>query len=177
MIDTIHSIDKAIIDFVHKKLNNPIFNYTMPMITHLGDGGFIWVLISGLMLLKSKDRKLGVLCLIALAVSTFFTEGVIKNIVERVRPIIRYPIEKPLISIPKSYSFPSGHTSSSFAVATILFVMMPHFKIIPIVLAVLIGFSRVYLYVHYPTDVFVGMIIGILSAVMVLIGYKYMVIT
>lgn len=171
----IHSIDKAIIDFIYHNLKNPLLDKFMVFITHLGDGGFVWVLMSVILLFNSNYRILGVLCLISLALSVFFTEGIIKNIVERVRPIIRYPKEKFLLSIPKSYSFPSGHTSSSFAVATILFIMLPHLKFIPLIMAAIIGFSRVYLYVHYPTDVFVGMLVGILSALIVLISYKYLI--
>ncbi|GAA0115176.1 phosphatase PAP2 family protein [Clostridium senegalense] len=172
MREKIHSIDKNIIDFIYYKLKNPVLDRVMPFITHLGDGGLIWIIISALLIFKPQYRNLGVLCLMSLALSVLLTEGIIKNIVERVRPIIRYPRENPLVTIPKSYSFPSGHTSSSFAIATVLFITFPYLKLASLLLAFMIGFSRIYLYVHYPTDVFVGMIIGVLSAVIVLITYK-----
>lgn len=172
MLKSIHAIDKILIDFIHHGLRNPLFDKLMPIITHLGDGGVIWIIISIICLFKKDYRHIGLLCLSSLLLSTILTEGIIKNVVERVRPIIRYPISDPLIHIPKSFSFPSGHTASSFAVATILFILLPQYKIIPIVLAVLIGFSRIYLYVHYPSDVFVGMLVGILSAFIILLGYN-----
>ncbi|GAA0122719.1 MAG: phosphatase PAP2 family protein [Clostridium argentinense] len=172
MLKYIHTVDKTLIDFIHHNLRNPLFDKLMPLITHLGDGGAIWIIISIILLFNKDYSHIGFLCLISLLLSTVLTEGIIKNIVERVRPIIRYPISDPLINIPKSFSFPSGHTSSSFAVATILFILLPQYKIIPIVLALLIGFSRIYLYVHYPSDVFAGILVGILSAFIVILGYN-----
>ena len=89
-----------------------------------------------------------------------------KPLIARTRPFDANNLKDILlIKAPKDYSFPSGHTMASFAAATVLIYMNRKVGIVAMVLAVLIAFSRLYLYVHYPSDVFAGMIFGILSAI------------
>ena len=74
--------------------------------------------------------------------------------------------------MPNSYSFPSGHSSSSFAAATALFIMNKKTGVCAYVLAFLIAFSRLYNYVHFPSDVICGIILGILSALLIYFIFK-----
>lgn len=162
----LYGIDKGITDTVHFGLQNKIFDTIMPFITRLGDAGFIWITISIILICTKKYRKVGITSLLAISIGTILTEGVIKHLVERVRPIIAYPIDNPLIKLPISFSFPSGHTASSIAVAYVLSTYIKRYKFYFISLAVLIGFSRIYLYVHYFSDVLGGAVVGLVSGIL-----------
>lgn len=165
-MDFIYSIDKAITDFIHFGLQNEIFDFIMPFITKLGDIGFVWIIISVTLLITKKYRRIGFTCILALILSTILTEGILKHLVERVRPLVANPIEKPLISIPTTFSFPSGHTGASVAVAFVLCKYLYKYKLGFITLAFLIAFSRIYLYVHYFFDVMGGVIVGLISGIL-----------
>lgn len=169
MIDFLYGIDKAIVDFIHYGLKNSAFDFLMPKITFLGDSGLIWIIISLLLMFTKKYRKIGFTCALGLIFSLLFTDLSIKQWVQRPRPITMYPIENPLIKTPTSYSFPSGHTSSSFAAAWVLYRIMDKYKLWYLVLAALISFSRMYLYVHYLSDIVGGIVIGIISATLAMV--------
>ena len=100
----------------------------------------------------------------ALILSTILGEGILKHVVQRVRPSEDIPAVNLLIAKPLSYSFPSGHTASSFAVAGVLAKYFKDYAIEFLGLASLIAFSRLYLYVHYPTDVLAGIILGLICS-------------
>ena len=169
MVDTLFNIDKAIVDFIHFGLKNSIFDFLMPKITHLGDIGIIWIVISIALIITKKYRKIGITSILALLLSLLFTDATIKQFIQRQRPITRYPIENALIAIPTTFSFPSGHTSSSFAAAWVLYRQMDKYKLSFLILAALIAFSRMYLYVHYLSDVVAGVLVGIISATLAII--------
>ena len=115
----------------------------------------------GLLLFK-KTKKTALMCAAAMLVSLVINNFVLKNVVGRTRPYEVVQGLIPLIGKPRDYSFPSGHTASSFAAAWVLFWRLPkRFGIPARLLAGLIGVSRLYVGVHYPTDVLVGMISGI----------------
>ena len=134
----------------------------MPIITSVGNLGIIWIVISVLLMTKKDYRVLGQTILIALVITTIIGEGIIKNIVKRKRPFYGDDDKELLISRPITYSFPSGHTASSFAVAAVFIKTDNAASLEIILLACLIAFSRIYLGVHYPSDVIGGGIIGVL---------------
>lgn len=154
--------DKTLLSLISNKTQNSIFDRLMPLITHTNDFGQIYMIFALLILFWDKNFNAFVYILTALAIGLFFGEGVIKRLVKRKRPFINY--HKMLIDLPKSYSFPSGHTTSSFAVLGVVWMSFPRYKAIILVFAVLIAFSRLYLHVHYPTDVLGGIALGILCA-------------
>ena len=128
----------------------------------LGNAAVVWILISLGMSASRKTRKTALMCAVALLVSLLINNMVLKNIVGRIRPYEAIAGLVPLIGKPRDYSFPSGHTASSFAAAWVLFRRLPkRFGIPALMLAGLIGISRLYLGVHYPTDVLFGVISGI----------------
>lgn len=161
MFQNIMSIDQNIIIWIQDSWRNDVLTPIFIFITKLGDNGAIWILISLGLLIPKKTRKIGLMSLLALALSVIIDNMLLKNIVARVRPYEVVPRLHSLIGIQNDYSFPSGHTGSSFAAAVIMFCGLPKkYGVLAIVLATLIGFSRLYVGVHYPTDVLCGAFIG-----------------
>lgn len=156
-------MDFAILDFIQKFLRCGFLDGLFDFFTHLGDAGIIWIAIGIIMLFFKRYRKCGVMVLISLAVCAILTSGVIKPAVGRQRPFqIRGIV--PYIAPPGGFSFPSGHTSSSFAAALSIFLCHKKEGIAAFVLAVIIAFSRLYFYVHFPSDVLWGAILGVVCA-------------
>ena len=162
MIEIFKKVDNTILRWINVKFRNKTFDKIMPIITSAGNLGIIWIVISVLLITKKDYRVLGQTILIALVITTIIGEGIIKNIVKRKRPFYGDDDEELLISRPITYSFPSGHTASSFAVATVFIKTDNAASLEIILLACLIAFSRIYLGVHYPSDVIGGGIIGTL---------------
>lgn len=168
MLEIFKRMDNTILRWINVKLRNKTFDKIMPSITSIGDLGIIWIIISVLLITKKDYRVLGQMILTALVITTIIGEGIIKNIVKRKRPF--YGDDKELlISRPITYSFPSGHTASSFAVATVFIKTDNAASLEIMLLAGLIAFSRIYLGVHYPSDVIGGVIIGALCGAITVI--------
>ena len=155
------SLDWTILHGIHDALTCPFLDFLMPKITALGNGGAIWLLAAGCLLCTKKYRRQGVLLLGGLAVGVLVGNVALKNLIARPRPcwVESVPL---LIASPTDYSFPSGHTLSSAIGATILTKTDRRFGYAAIPLAALIAFSRLYLYVHWPSDVLAGALLGIL---------------
>lgn len=161
MLEFFNKVDNIILNWINVKLRNKTFDKIMPIITSIGNLGIVWITISVLLLLRKNDYKiLGQMIITSLIITTIIGEGIIKNIVKRKRPFYDDDNKKLLISRPITYSFPSGHTASSFAVATVFIKTDNSASFGIVLLANLIAFSRVYLGVHYPSDVIGGGIIG-----------------
>lgn len=166
MLKFFEIIDNKGLKYISEKCKNRIFDRIMPIITMMGNLGIIWLIISVLMLLKVEDRIIGVSVILALILTTIVGEGIIKHIVKRSRPFQNYEDEL-LINKPITYSFPSGHTASSFAALAVFLQMNGKLGLIMSPIATLIAFSRIYLKVHYPTDVIFGIVLGITCGVSV----------
>lgn len=158
--------DFAILYAIQNHIVNPFLTVPMKAITSMGNGGTVWIIISLVLLCFKKTRKAGFFSLISLMLVAILNNNIIKAIVQRPRPFTYTEISL-LISAPGGYSFPSGHTSSSFAAAAAIFLQNKKIGIAALVLAALIGFSRLYFFVHFPSDVFVGMLEGILTAFLI----------
>lgn len=164
-----NKIDDYVLFAIKKHIQNRYLDVIMLRITRLGDLGAVWVMIAMVLLLDKPYRMIGIIVLITLVISTIIGEGILKHLVRRIRPCNEGKKIKLLVAKPPSYSFPSGHTLSSFAVAKVLSVYFTQYGLIFIGIALMIALSRIYLYVHYPTDVIAGIILGILCANFVLI--------
>ena len=154
-----------------ESLHNPITDPIMYGITCLGNAGIFWILLCAAFLfipVFKKDRKVGLSMMIALILSLIMCNGIMKNLSARVRPFNVDTSFENLYGVfngIKDWSFPSGHTSASFA-AALAIILWDRKKGIPaVVIATLIAFSRLYLTVHYPTDVLVSLILGSLYGV------------
>lgn len=156
-------MDFQILYFINE-FHFEILDKIMILITHMGTKGIFWILVGVILLLFKKTRKCGLTVLIALLFSLIVGNILLKNIVARPRPCWIDETINMLIAVPKDYSFPSGHTFASFAAAVSVFLYYKKAGIAAIILAFLIGFSRLYLFVHFPTDVLSGAVLGICAA-------------
>lgn len=137
-----------------QNLRTPIGDVVVPLITRLGDAGIIWIILTVLLLIIPKTRKTGVIMLAALLVDVLLCNVFIKNLVARTRPFDVNTAVQLLVAKPRDYSFPSGHTAASFASVTALYLGRREEDMESgSCTCVLIALSRLYLYVHYPTDI------------------------
>ncbi len=159
-------MEAQILLWIQNNLRNPILDPIMQFITSLGDGGILWIVVTIVLLIIPKTRKTGLLCLISLGFTVLVNNIILKNLVNRTRPYVAIPDLILITKEPGDASFPSGHTAASFSVAVVmLMTMKKRYGIPAIILATLIALSRLYVGVHYPTDVLGGFVVSTLIAV------------
>lgn len=154
-----------ILDFIRERFACPFLDAVMPLITSLANGGIIWIIAAVLLLIFKKSRKTGLSVALALITGLIIGNLILKNLVGRIRPYEFNEGVEILVARLSDYSFPSGHTLASFEAATVLLIRDKRLGVPALVLAVAIAFSRLYLYVHYPTDVLAGIILGVLIGI------------
>lgn len=167
-MSAINQLDLSILIYIQDHIKNDILDPLMIMFTTIGDFGILWILTGTILIFTKKYRKEGFLTLAVLLVGAIIGDLALKHLFQRERPFVVLPSIPLLISAPQSYSFPSGHTLSSFAAAFVLIDRFYKYKILILFTAFCISFSRLYLFVHYPTDILVGAILGYLCAATVL---------
>jgi len=159
-MNSIQSIDNLILIFIQSNMRNEFMDWIMPIVSALGNWGLIWFVIAIILLFFKEYRKYGLIIIASIVLCGLIGNIGLKNIVGRLRPCDIDQSMDLLIARPTDFSFPSGHTMISFACAILLMIMNKKFGAIALVLASLIAFSRLYLYVHYPSDVIAGALIG-----------------
>lgn len=164
MISKLKYIDNSILLFIAHNMHSPFLDRLMVFFTALGNSSSFWLAIAIVLLMTRKDRRWGILLCLALFLEALLCDGILKPLIARERPFLELTGYNNLISAPMSYSFPSGHTMSSFTAATVLYCRQKSSSIFFYTVAALIGFSRIYLFVHYPSDVLGGAVLGILLA-------------
>jgi undecaprenyl-diphosphatase len=156
--------DWAILQSIHTGLQCGFLDFIMPKITLLGDNGLIWILAAIALICTKKYRRYGIILLAGLLAGVLVGNVFLKNLIARPRPCWLDTGASLLIANPTDYSFPSGHALSSVIGATVLTMTRREFGYAAIPTAILISFSRLYLYVHFPSDIigalFIGLIIG-----------------
>lgn len=151
-----------IVFWIQENLRLEALNPVMQFITSLGDDGIFWIAVSVLLLLFKKTRKAGLCCALALILDLLVVNIALKPLIARARPYAVLEKIAIITSQPGDHSFPSGHSACSFAAAWALWRSLPRkWGIAALVLAGLIALSRLYVGVHYPTDVIAGSLIGI----------------
>ncbi len=163
MLNQIQNIDWAILHWIRDTLQCPALDWLLPKITVLGNAGILWIVVALLLVITKKYRKSGITILLAMLMGAIVGNLFLKNTVARSRPCWLEDVAL-LIKNPSDYSFPSGHTMMAVISAAILARTNRKFAFAAIPLAVVIAFSRLYLYVHFPSDVFVAAILGLLIA-------------
>ena len=151
-----------ILNGIQSVFQSDLMDQIMPAVTALGNGGIFWIAAGLVFTLYKKTRTFGICILTALVFEVLSCNVILKPLVARPRPFTSDPARILLIPRPEDYSFPSGHTAASFtAVVALSFAGEKRAWKAALVLACLIAFSRMYLYVHYPTDVLGGVLVGI----------------
>ena len=158
------SFDLPILEWIQANLQSGLLDTLMPIITAFGNGGIFWIACSVLLMLLPKTRRTGLGMAFALAMGLLVCNIILKPGVARIRP---YDLQETLgvtidllIKRSHDFSFPSGHTIASFEACTVLMLGNKKLGIPATLLAILIAFSRLYLYVHYPTDVITSIVLG-----------------
>ena len=159
-----NEFELKILDFIQNTFKCEFLDRFMPIITRLANKGVFWIALAILFLLIKRTRKTGLSMAVALILGFIIGNIVLKNVVGRIRPYDVNTDFALLIHTLKDYSFPSGHTLCSFEGAVCIFIRNKKWGVAALILASLIAFSRRYLYVHYPTDVLAGIILGTLFA-------------
>ncbi len=172
MLETIQHYDFLILDFIWAHFRCSFLDAVLPFFSMLGNGGALWLgLTLGLLLFK-KHRKHGVILLIGLALGFVLVSLLLKPLVARPRPSWLSPEMLHLIQNPSDYSFPSGHTMSSFTAAFLLLKFRPRLGFAALPVAILMAFSRLYLYVHFPSDVLFSILLSALTSFLVIKATK-----
>lgn len=167
------SLDWAILQAIQNHLVCPFLDVVMPVITAFGNAGAIWLAAALALICTKKYRRQGILLLGGIVLGYLVGNVCLKNLLARPRPCWLDPSVPLLIARPTDYSFPSGHTMISVIGATILTQTNRRFGYIAIPLAALIAFSRLYLYVHFPSDILGGAVLGVVIGLLVMrVGHK-----
>ena len=159
--------DRKFYAYLMRLRGNKYLDRIMPLVTLLGDGGFIWICFTVTLFFWPQYRSIAIMTAVSIMISLLLGNFLIKNLVRRPRPFITLQQFDLLIKTPPGYSFPSSHTAVSFAAAGVLARLGFWQAVVAFVIAILIGLSRIYLRVHYPLDVLVGIVLGLICSVVV----------
>lgn len=172
MSNFIFDWDFSLLDFIQENMRTNFLDYLFVLLTSIGNYPNVWLLLTLPFLFFKKTRYYAIFILICYFSSKILCDS-IKNLVQRERPFSYFPDMQLLIKKPRSFSFPSSHSMQSFSFATSIFLINKKWGIPCLILASLIAFSRLYLYVHFPTDVLIGTLLGILIPVIIYNLFKY----
>ena len=138
----------------------------MIFLSAIGEAGIVWILISIILACFPKTRRCGITMMISMALTFLLGNLILKNLIARPRPCAIDTNIKLLVKFPSEYSFPSGHTMNGFTAAVSIFLYHKRAGIAALLLAAAIAFSRMYLFVHFPTDILGGIVLGTLDAIL-----------
>lgn len=158
------SLDFDILFYLQNHIRTPFLDRFLSFYTMLGNGCFLWLALCFLLLLTKKYRTCGMYALLSLFVGIILGDQILKPLFCRVRPCNLCPTVSLVIPCPGGYSFPSGHTMSSFTCVTAIYCCEKKLGLFLYPFAFLMGFSRLYLFVHFPSDVVCGAILGVITA-------------
>lgn len=166
MAEGLLGVDGGILLWIQAFVRQDWLSPVVEVFTHLGDHGMLWIALCLGLLLFPKTRRMGLAGALALCFSLLCTNLLLKPLVDRPRPWLMVEGLLPLVNEPDPRSFPSGHTSAAFAAATAFAWSMPKewktWTWAVLAPAVLMGLSRLYVGVHYPSDVLAGALVGAL---------------
>jgi len=172
-MEQLNLAELPILLWIQEYLRNDVLNVIMPCISKLNNAGILAMLTVALLVIWKKYRPVGWTAFGSLGVEYIIVNLLIKPNVQRTRPFVMDETLQLLGTAPRDYSFPSGHTGSAFAVATVMLLCLPaKYGVTAVIISALIAFSRLYNGAHYPTDVLAGMLIGITTGTIASVIYK-----
>lgn len=154
-------LENNTLEYINAHFSCGFLNFLMPLLSLLDEHGEVWILTAVVLMCIPKYREHGARLAIALLVGYVICNLILKPCIARIRPFETNEAVRLIIARPTDFSFPSGHTVSSFASVPVIWKANKKFGIAALVLAILIAFSRLYLYVHYPSDIAAGVILGL----------------
>lgn len=164
-------MDVRIIRYVQAHCHNRLTDFMFPLLSRIGNAGAVWLTVAIFLGTRRQTRGFAWMLFFALALAHVVSQ-ILKQIIGRPRPFVSHPGTPLLIHTPGGYSCPSGHSASSFAAATVIWIFDNRLGAAALALALLIAFSRVFLFVHYPSDTLAGSLLGVLCAIIILYLYK-----
>ncbi len=165
IFDRIQTVDFRILDWIQANLRSDAMDTIMQIFSFLAEYGWLWILTAVVCLVLPEKRRLGAAIGLALIIESVVINIFLKNMVCRTRPYDINTSIALIIEPQNDYSFPSGHSAASFAASVAIYRFSKPVGIISLVIAAIISFSRLYLYVHFPSDVLAGIIIGVLAGI------------
>jgi len=166
-LNSLNTAELPILDWIRENLGCAFLDAVMPVLTFLGNGGWFCIATAVVMLFFRRTRKTALMTGMALILGLLICNIILKPTVARIRPYdVKGNIDSLLIAAQHDFSFPSGHTTAFFEMATVFMIRDRRFGIPALVMAFIIAFSRMYLYVHYPTDILGGIVVGTLCGVL-----------
>ncbi len=154
------NIEFKILELIHQFTRSDLLDFLVPRISWLGNGGLIWIVLAIVLLATKKYRRTGIALSAGLVLCLVFGNMFLKPIIARPRPCWMFDVQDMLIPIPEDFSFPSGHTYSSFLSAFVILTQNKKWGIVTLLVAIIMAFTRLYLFVHFPTDILGGIILG-----------------
>ena len=171
-MDALNQFEIGILDFIRDTFSCKFLDYFFVGITRLSDKGIFWIILAIVLLCFKKTRKTGICLGAVLLIGEILGNQILKKIFERPRPYTVNPSVELVIEKLSSFSFPSGHSRCAVECAIAIYANNKKWGIAAIVLAVLTCLSRIYLYVHYPTDVLAGAALGIIDGLLAIFIIK-----
>lgn len=158
-----NTFELTVLDAI-QQVRCPILDALVPWITALGDKGIVWIALAAILIVIPRTRRVGMAVGVSLLIELVLCNLFLKPLIARPRPFSLNSGIGLLVEPLRDFSFPSGHTGAAFACAVALLIEKSRLWIPVGMLAIVMGLTRLYLYVHYPTDVLAGAVLGALSA-------------
>ena len=171
-METIYNFDFSILDWIQATLRCGFLDSFVVILNYVMTSGILWIAVGVIMLFFRKTRAAGIILLAALAAVFLLGDVLLKHIVSRPRPFTVNTDVVLLMKEPSGSSFPSTHSGLAAAATTVLLAKKRVLGVIALVLTICIAFSRLYLYFHFPTDVFCGLLLGVLCGLLMLLIAK-----
>lgn len=171
-MDALNQFEIGILNFIQNTFSCKFLDYFFIGVTTLSNSGIFWIILALILLCFKKTRKTGICLAVVLIIGEIFGNQILKRLFERPRPYTVNPDANVIVDKLSSFSFPSGHSRCSVECAVVIFANNKKWGIAAIVLAVFTCISRMYLYMHFPTDVLAGAVLGVIDGLLAMFIIK-----